>query len=545
MDIALVSEENEAQAVASIQNEIEEMGLPPEQAQALTQAAEAASPQTMLVSLFEDESLSELITIERMDRPQAQQSLDEETVDAVITLPEGFTQKSLRNMLFGSKEGSELELLAADLSSPQTDVLDSILQEFVLTVNFEASISRLSGQESAVEVSGGIETITAREPITSFQYYTIGMAVMFVLFVGSTIAGQANLEQKQMVFDRIRLSNRSPLLYLSSKAIAASAIVTVQLALLFGLSALLFQTFAAESWAFWSGIAIISITLAFSVGCLAALMVAITLRLESDAVPAIFSGGVISLMAFVGGSFMPLDGMPEMLRAIGNWTPNGAALSAYFSWLLEPDLGQLTGPLMRIGIVAVVFLLLALALFPRKGERHESCVLIAMASFLPKTYARFGDVRADRHFCLRHSGRGQSGPQMIPVYADESMSELQAQTWLELLNSGDQFQFELMAETEARSYVAEGDVSQAVNLLETDYRLLVGREDPARFALDSFLRRIYSEELRLENAEQTTPGIRGKWSRRCLTRRCRYRLNRCKARKTVFNTTGNSSYCLA
>ncbi|ANU19922.1 hypothetical protein BBI15_06690 [Planococcus plakortidis] len=367
MDIALVAEEDEAQAVASIQNEIGQMGLPPGQVQALKQAAQSASPQKMLISLLEDENLSELITVERMARAQAQESLDEETVDAVITLPEGFTEDSLRNMLFGSSGGGKLELLVADLSSPQTDVLHSILQEFVRTVNFEASISRLSGREAAAEVSGGIETITARQPITSFQYYTVGMAVMFVLFVGSTIAGQANLEQKQMVFDRIRLSDRPPLLYLTGKAIAAAAIVTVQLALLFGLSALLFQTFAADSWAFWSGIAIISITLALSVGCLAALMVAITLRLESDAVPAIFSGGVISLMAFVGGSFMPLDGMPEMLWAIGNWTPNGAALSAYFSWLLEPDFGQLWEPLMRIAIVAAVFLSLALALFPRKG----------------------------------------------------------------------------------------------------------------------------------------------------------------------------------
>ncbi|MFP8782022.1 ABC transporter permease [Planococcus plakortidis] len=367
MDIALVAEEDEAQAVASIQNEIGQMGLPPGQVQALKQAAQSASPQKMLISLLEDENLSELITVERMARAQAQESLDEETVDAVITLPEGFTEDSLRNMLFGSSGGGKLELLVAHLSSPQTDVLHSILQEFVRTVNFEASISRLSGREAAAEVSGGIETITARQPITSFQYYTVGMAVMFVLFVGSTIAGQANLEQKQMVFDRIRLSDRPPLLYLTGKAIAAAAIVTVQLALLFGLSALLFQTFAVDSWAFWSGIAIISITLALSVGCLAALMVAITLRLESDAVPAIFSGGVISLMAFVGGSFMPLDGMPEMLRAIGNWTPNGAALSAYFSWLLEPDFGQLWEPLMRIAIVAAVFLSLALALFPRKG----------------------------------------------------------------------------------------------------------------------------------------------------------------------------------
>lgn len=367
MDIALVSEEDEAQAVAAVQSEIDEMGLPQEASQDLKQAAASASPQTMLLSMLEDESLGEVMTVNQMGHVQARQSLEEGSIDAVITLPEGFTEDSLRNMLFGTSGGGELELLVADVSSIRADVLQSLLAEFVRTVNFEASISRLAGEEATVEVSGGMETITARQPISSFQYYTIGMAVMFVLFVGSTIAGQANLEQKQMVFDRIRLSNRPPLMYLGSKALAAAAIVFVQLTLLFGLSALLFQTFQADSWAFWSGIALISVVLALAVGSLAALMVAITLRLESDAVPAIFSGGVISLMAFVGGSFMPLDGMPEALRAIGNWTPNGAALSAYFSWLLEPDMSQLSGPLTRIAGVAAVFLLMALVLFPRKG----------------------------------------------------------------------------------------------------------------------------------------------------------------------------------
>ncbi|MFC4712745.1 ABC transporter permease [Planococcus dechangensis] len=367
MDIALVAEEDEAQAVAAVQSEVDEMGLPQEASQALKQAAESASPQTMLLAMLEDENLGEVMTVNRMGHVQARQSLEEGSIDAVITLPEGFTEDSLRNMLFGTSGGGELELLVADASSIRADVLQSLLEEFVRTVNFEASISRLAGEEATVEVSGGIETITARQPITSFQYYTIGMAVMFVLFVGSTIAGQANLEQKQMVFDRIRLSNRPPLMYLGSKALAAAAIVFVQLTLLFGLSALLFQTFRADSWAFWSGTALISVVLALAVGSLAALMVAITLRLESDAVPAIFSGGVISLMAFIGGSFMPLDGMPEALRAIGNWTPNGAALSAYFSWLLEPDISQLAGPLARIAAVASAFLLMALVLFPRKG----------------------------------------------------------------------------------------------------------------------------------------------------------------------------------
>lgn len=367
-DVAFVSADDEAQAVTAIQNDIDALGLPQANAEALKQAAESISPQTLLLSLLKSESLRELITLQTMDQEQAAERLEDGTVDAAIIVPAGFTEDSLRNMLLGSTESAELQMLAADLSSPQANIIQSILDEFVQTVNFEAAIFRLAGGETAAAPTGGIEKITAREPISSFQYYTIGMSVMFVLFVGSTIASQANLEQKQMVFDRIYLSNRPPLMYLGSKALAAALIVLIQLTLLFGLSTLIFRTFEADSWSFWVGIATISIVLSLAVGCLAALMTALTLRLQSDAVPAIFSGGVISLMAIVGGSFMPLGGLPETLQAIGNWTPNGAALTAYFSWLLETDLSKLTGPLMRIGITALLFLIAALVLFPKRGK---------------------------------------------------------------------------------------------------------------------------------------------------------------------------------
>lgn len=368
MDVALVTEDNEQQALDTIHQEIDSLGIPGSEAETLKQAAVEISPKTMLVSMLESEELRELITLEAMDKEQAVEELEAENVHAVIIIPDGFTQSALSNMLFGTASTGELNVLTTDLSAPQSDVLSSLLTEFVETLNFEAAASRLSGQAADVNVAGGIETITSREPISSFQYYTVGMAVMFVLFVASTIGAQANLEQKQMVFDRIRLSNRPPISYLVSKALATVIIVTVQLAILFGFSNLFFQMFPTNSWSFWLGIAIISISLAVAVGCLAALLVALTLRIESDAVPAIFSGGVISLMAFVGGSFLPTDGMPELIREIGNWTPNGAALSAYFSWLLDPDITLLYSPLLRIGVVALVFLAIALVLFPRKGR---------------------------------------------------------------------------------------------------------------------------------------------------------------------------------
>ncbi|HSJ37739.1 MAG TPA: ABC transporter permease [Planococcus sp. (in: firmicutes)] len=102
----------------------------------------------------------------------------------------------------------------------------------------------------------------------------------------------------------------------------------------------------------------------------------------------------------------------------------------------------------------------------------------------------------------------QGGPQFIPLYADESLTHGEAQEWLERLNEDGRFAFELMPESQARERVADGDVGHAVKLLQTDYRLLVGRENPNRFVLDSYLRRAYSEELSLQKAEQETPGIR-------------------------------------
>ncbi|TAA73234.1 ABC transporter permease [Planococcus salinarum] len=102
----------------------------------------------------------------------------------------------------------------------------------------------------------------------------------------------------------------------------------------------------------------------------------------------------------------------------------------------------------------------------------------------------------------------QGGPQAVPLYADQSLTEREANDWLERLNDDDRFAFELMPESRARTLVADGNVGHAVKLLTTDYRLLVGREDPNRFVLDSYLRRTYSEELSLQRAEQAVPGIR-------------------------------------
>src|SRR5690606_29526492 len=105
------------------------------------------------------------------------------------------------------------------------------------SLNFESAISSAAGEEVVLKEPqpqvGGIESVSAVEPISSFQYYTIGMAVMFALFVSGLISAMAYTEKKQFVFDRILLSNHHPFTYLSGKLISAAVITLCQFFILF------------------------------------------------------------------------------------------------------------------------------------------------------------------------------------------------------------------------------------------------------------------------------------------------------------------------
>lgn len=90
------------------------------------------------------------------------------------------------------------------------------------------------------------------------------------------------------------------------------------------------------------------------------------------------------------------------------------------------------------------------------------------------------------------------------AYADESLSESEAEDWVASLNRAEEFQFKLMSETEVRDAVSAGDATLAVRLMEADYRIVMAADDMSRFVLEAFLNRKYREELRLEQLEQQT-----------------------------------------
>lgn len=372
MEVAVVQEDDEQQGLSRFKEALGNLELPAEAQNGMMAAAEEMSPSALLQEVLKDESLSSLVTAREMDAAAAKRALENEEIVAILTLPENFTFDALRKMMLGAGNGSELQLMVSDYAETQSGVFQNILDEFVWSLNFESAIAQAAnGERVASETQseiGGVESVSAVAPISSFQYYTIGMAVMFALFVGGSIAGIAFVEKQQFVFNRILLSDRHPFAYLGGKAISATLVTFFQFCILFFFSSLIFQAFDLTDLSFWPGMLLIAFCLALCVGAIAAFLTALLMRFNNDTIATVFSGGIVTIFAFLGGSFTPTEGLPVFIRQLGSWTPNGASLNAFLLWVQNLDIGLLWEPLSRVLLATVILLVLSFLLFPRKGE---------------------------------------------------------------------------------------------------------------------------------------------------------------------------------
>ncbi|MDG5788050.1 ABC transporter permease [Evansella sp. AB-P1] len=371
MDVAMVINDNEQVGIEKFSEELHELGFPEEVHTELQVVASEISPYHLLTNMLEEESLQDMIHVMELGEEEAEKELMDGNIVAVLTIPENFTYDSLHKMLLNQGDGSNLQITVNDYGSLYASMFQDIIDGFAHNLNFETAISLTLGENTARESTidrnlGGTETISAGEPINSFQYYTIGMAVMFVLFVGATISSKAYVEKRNHTFNRILLSGKPSYMYLGGKTISAAMITLIQLVILFSLSTLIFGAFRGKTIEFWLGMGFISIVVALCVGGVATLLTSIAIRLNSDSVSHIFSGGLVSLFAFVGGSFFPTSDMPAMVATIGNWTPNGAALTAYLQWMQGLEMSTLISPLSRIVGTFILLLIVSVFIFPKR-----------------------------------------------------------------------------------------------------------------------------------------------------------------------------------
>ncbi|MBD2869071.1 ABC transporter permease [Paenibacillus arenilitoris] len=373
LKVAVVTEDDAEDGLERFRNSLDALPLAPEETSSLAVSAERLLPSAMLMQLLESEEVRAFVSAIELDEEAAMRQLEDGDVSAIVTFPEGYTLSTLNKWLLNEGEGMAVAL-TAEQSSTEVDMLRNLLEGFMQTVNLQAAIGFASGGEAAASNSvgligpvGGRETIEGFEMVTSFQYYTLAIGVVFSLFVAMTTALKAATERKERVFHRIVLTGSHPIRYLSGKIGSTFCMALLQMTFIFIVCHFILDLFPARTVQFWLGLAMVALVFCFSVASLSAVFTSLAFRLEEAT-----AGGVMTIILMmigtVGGSFVPRFVLPQWIQLVGEWTPNGRALSAFLQWVQQGSPEVVAAPLLQLLAFSLAAIGASILLFPRRGR---------------------------------------------------------------------------------------------------------------------------------------------------------------------------------
>ncbi|WP_413526764.1 ABC transporter permease [Marinilactibacillus psychrotolerans] len=367
--IGIVNQQNFEEDLSRLEEDLENENIPKETMKKLLDSSVSIDPINQLKSFLRSDEIKEIMEVKDFDGiKSAEKALENDEIQGIIEIPKEFSYITWRNVLFEDKATTNFDLKVQDKSQLNAIVLESLLNSFVEEYNLQSSIAMTDKEKVNLDNSnnnGKMINIATEDPVNSFQYYTIGMGVFFAFSTGTIIAARSYREKEQHVFARIMLTNTSPNTYLLSKLLSGTILTFLQLGIIFIFSTLIFGTFGGKDVSFWINMMIITFIYSLLIGSITSLLTSLSLRSNSASNVGFFSSFTAAL-AFLGGSFTPVETFSESIKTIGNWTPNGAVLTSYLQIMLGFDLIEVMPLLIRVIAMMGIFVIIAIYVFPKR-----------------------------------------------------------------------------------------------------------------------------------------------------------------------------------
>lgn len=205
-----------------------------------------------------------------------------------------------------------------------------------------------------------VDRLGAGEELSPAATVAPGMGLLFLFFTVSALARSLLEERRQRVLDRIRAAPVPSTSILAAKALGVVLIGVVSILTLWGATALLL----GADWGDPAGVVAIVLAATLAVAGLAGIIAGVA-RTEQSA--DLLATMVAFTLGILGGSLIPLSELPDSLRTVALFTPNGWAQRGFAN--LSAGGGDLGDVLPEVGVLlawAVVTLALAGVLLPRR-----------------------------------------------------------------------------------------------------------------------------------------------------------------------------------
>ncbi|GKU78930.1 ABC transporter permease [Paenibacillus sp. L3-i20] len=368
---AYVVNDNETEGLNQFQVALAGGEIKEEAAASLSMLAEQKQPAKLLRELLTSDEVTEMINWTELKEDEALRQLEDGDIEAIVTIPEGFTRLALNKIILDEGDGAAISLVA-DNPSIEVNVLHGIIDSFTQQFNVSTAISytltKTGGIDKEITIPevGGLEQIDGVRAITSFQYFTLAIAVLFAMYQAANTASKAVTEKREQVFQRILLSGSSPLSYLSGKLGVTLITALLTFTIVIVISNYTLNLFPNYSLKFWLGFLLLTAMMGLFVAAMSGLFTAIMFRINPDITIAIIQM-LILVIGLIGGNFVPIYILPDVLKELWEWTPNGLWLSTMIQWIHQESWVTMAEGIFGLLIFTVVAIALSVWLFPKRG----------------------------------------------------------------------------------------------------------------------------------------------------------------------------------
>ncbi len=365
--VAMIEHSDEKEQIDRFIQEVKNSELLETEKQAIGQMAKELS----IIQRLKDEVFAEMddvIDVTIVSPTEKAAILADDTYAAVVEIPKDFTYNALNYSILEKGIASEIKVYQNEGKTLRSNVVKRVIDSFqdqmsLNTFAMEHQIDTSYLDRSELEQIGTVESIGQGHPVSSKQYYTIGMAVMNVLYLATAVGVYAFIEKQTQVFNRVILANISRWTYIVGVFISGVAFAFFQLLIIFGFAWIIYGV----TWPVFEFL-VVTICLAFAVGALSVLLTSISYRMNSESVINFFSNFLVALLALLGGSFFPIGDIANIFQLLGDFTPNGASMSAYLSLLRGEAFSQIIPYLSYLLVFTICLLLLSIVSFPKRGQ---------------------------------------------------------------------------------------------------------------------------------------------------------------------------------
>lgn len=332
-------------------------------------------------NFLENEEIKKILEYELVDREKAFALLEDRQVSAVIVLPEDFVYDGYINFIMPFRNKMSMEVIGHPESYIGSQIAEAIMQGFsdsLSTIIIGKNVFLETAMEENIglnvfkdmrdfieELTDSMENlradITSRNidgetPISGFQYYTVGMIGMFILFAAGN-GGKLLLEEKDnLTFQRMISAGVSKGKIALGKFFTIFTFALIQILVMIAYSSLALGV----SWGNPILVALTSICTVFAVAGLGMIVAALTFKSNNYKASDLFQSLIINLMAVLGGSFIPINIFPDAIQKLSNLTLNGIAIKVYL-WIMTGNGLEKILPYL-LGLIGMGILFIAIAI---------------------------------------------------------------------------------------------------------------------------------------------------------------------------------------